>query len=150
MQFFVGGAYELANLDGITAGASYDATPSTTLSSDIDKDDDSIPVASTTGFPSAGAIVVWPSESYERYEIIHYGSKTGSTFDEFVAQCRDGGLRLAVAVSRWQDRQRPPHWPVELADDLLEPLLLQGQAPERLRLDVGDWPLFLPDEPAGG
>lgn len=84
VRLYAGGMYGKANLDAITVGAAYDPTASTTTTNDVDRDSSSIPVSSTTDFPSSGTIVVAPTDGDEHYEVIYYGSKTPTTFDDLV------------------------------------------------------------------
>lgn len=80
LRAYVGGKYALANLDALVVGDTYNPTVSTNLDGDVDPDDVVITVDDTTGFASAGTIVIIPAASDEHLEIVGYASKTGTTF----------------------------------------------------------------------
>jgi hypothetical protein len=105
VRFFVGADRMLGDLTAITAGQNYDPDASTTLSADVNFDDDSIPVVSTTGF-GAGFIVIHPEDAGEHYEIIAYGSKTSTTFDDLQRFETDGAKAVhasGATVSEWME-----------------------------------------------
>jgi hypothetical protein len=79
VKTYVGGKYELANLDALLTGQNYDPTNETTLTADVDPNDASIAVTSTTGFDK-GTFIIEPASSTEQHEMIGYGSKDATSF----------------------------------------------------------------------
>jgi hypothetical protein len=81
LKFFVSGKRDFLNRDAIEAGQPYTPTVETDLTANVDKNDTSIPVTSTSGF-TTGVICIAPNGDDEQYEIVYYGSMTSTTFDD--------------------------------------------------------------------
>lgn len=131
LRFFIGADRALTDLSTLSVGENYDPDASTTLSSDIDFSDDSIPVASTTGFDK-GFIVIHPNGTGESYELITYDSKTSTTFDDirrFYSEPEGSMHSSGATVSEWR----------EVTTNIIGTLGLEISQDD----EIGDWTVSL-------
>ncbi|MFA5636351.1 MAG: hypothetical protein WC977_10680 [Anaerovoracaceae bacterium] len=110
MRFYVSGPRAWVSTANIIAGGAYDPSPSTETTAGVDATSTEIPVDSTAGF-TTGAIVIAPTDEYEEYEVISYGSKDADSFNELTRAFGEGldagfhhGVHAAgAAVSEWAE-----------------------------------------------
>ena len=104
MKFWIGGKYELATLTDIQCGDGF-APPSTTIMNYVEEDDTVIDVASTTGF-TTGTIIIAPLNNEESWEVIRYGAKTATQFQNLTREQTDPNKMMHPAgatVYEWAD-----------------------------------------------
>jgi hypothetical protein len=110
MRFYVSGPRAWVSTANIIAGGAYDPSPSAETTAGVDATSTEIPVDSTAGF-TTGAIVIAPTDEYEEYEVISYGSKDADSFNELTRAFGEGldagfhhGVHAAgAAVSEWAE-----------------------------------------------